>query len=55
MTRFRDLQLKRPQITFLVDPFNAEKDCLRAPLVTEEAAAEEVQLKAVLREGAIEF
>ena len=63
MTRFHDLQLKRQQITFLLDPFNAEKDCLKAPLVTDEAAAElemidlyeEVQLKLILREGTIEF
>lgn len=63
LTRFCDLQLKRPQITFLVDPFNAETDCLKAPLVTDEAAAElemidlceEDQLKAVLREGTVEF
>lgn len=62
MTQFRDLQLKRPQITFLVDPFNAETDCLKAPLVTDEAAAElemidlceEDQLKPALREGTIE-
>ena len=33
--RFRDLQMKRPQITFLVDPFNF-KDCLKAPLVSDE-------------------
>uniref|UniRef100_A0AAV2K9W8 Transposase n=1 Tax=Knipowitschia caucasica TaxID=637954 RepID=A0AAV2K9W8_KNICA len=63
VSRFRDLQMKRPQITFLVDPFNAETDCLKAPLVTDEAAAElemidlceEDQLKAALREGTIEF
>ncbi|KAF4086396.1 hypothetical protein AMELA_G00105760 [Ameiurus melas] len=63
VTQFRDLQLKRPQITFLVDPFNAETDCLKAPLVTDEAAAElemidhceEDQLKPALREGTIEF
>ena len=63
MTRFHDLQLKRPQITFLVDPFDTEQDCLKAPLVTDEAAAElemidlyeEVQLKPVLREGTIGF
>ncbi|XP_034397245.1 general transcription factor II-I repeat domain-containing protein 2A-like [Cyclopterus lumpus] len=63
VTRFCDLQLKRPQITFLVNPFNAETDCLKAPLVTDEAAAElemidlceEDQLKAVLREGTVEF
>ena len=48
---------------FLVDPCNAEKDSLKAPLVTDEAAAElemtdlyeEVQLKPILREGTIEF
>ncbi|XP_077593579.1 general transcription factor II-I repeat domain-containing protein 2A-like [Stigmatopora nigra] len=63
VARFRDLQLKRPQITFLVDPFNAETDCLKALLVTDEAAAElemidlceEDQLKPALREGTIEF
>ena len=63
VTRLRDLQLKRPQITFFVDPFNAETDCLKAPLVTDEAAAElemidlceEDQLKPALKEGAIEF
>ena len=63
VTRFCDLQLKRPKITFLVDPFNAETDCLKAPLVTDEAAAElemidlceEDQLKPALREGTIEF
>lgn len=63
VTRFCDLQLKRPQITFLVDPFNAETNCLKTPLVTDEAAAElemidlceEDQLKAVFREGTIEF
>ena len=40
VTWFHDLPLKRPQITFLVDPFNAEKDCLKAQLVTDEAVAE---------------
>ncbi|CAI5686114.1 unnamed protein product [Oreochromis niloticus] len=63
VTRFHDLQLKRPQITFLVDPFNAETDCLKVPLVTDEAAAElemidlceEDQLKPALREGTIDF
>ncbi|KAF0040425.1 hypothetical protein F2P81_006323 [Scophthalmus maximus] len=63
VTRFRDLQLKRPQILFLVDPFNAETDCLKAPLVTDEAAAElemidlceEDQLKPALREETTEF
>ncbi|KAK0141206.1 General transcription factor II-I repeat domain-containing protein 2A [Merluccius polli] len=38
--RFEDLQQKRPQITFLIDPFNAQTDCLKAPLVTDEAATE---------------
>ena len=60
---FRDLQLKRKQITFLVDPFNSKTDCLKAPLVSDEAAAEleiidlcdEDQLKSALREGTIEF
>ncbi|KAF0023065.1 hypothetical protein F2P81_023695 [Scophthalmus maximus] len=58
VTRFRDLQLKRPQITFLVDPFNADTDCLKAPLVSDEAVAslcEEDKLKPALREGTIEF
>ena len=63
VSRFHELQLNRSQITFLVDPFNAEKDCFKALLVTDEAAAElemidlyeEVQLKPVLREGAIWF
>lgn len=36
---FCNLQLKRPQIMFLVDPFNAEMDRLKAPVVTDEAAA----------------
>lgn len=47
----------------LVDPFNAETDCLKAPLVTAEAAAEleiielceENQLISALREGTNEF
>ncbi|XP_077309884.1 general transcription factor II-I repeat domain-containing protein 2A-like [Lithobates pipiens] len=63
VARFRDLQLKRPQITFLVDPFNAETDCLKAPLVIDEGAAEmemidlreEDKLKPALKEGTIEF
>ena len=38
--RFRDLQLKRPQISFLVDLFNFEPECLKALLVSDEAAAE---------------
>ena len=60
--RFRDLQLKRPQITFLVGPFNSKTDCLKAPLVSDEVAAElemidlceEDQLKPALREATIE-
>ncbi|XP_042083258.1 general transcription factor II-I repeat domain-containing protein 2A-like [Haplochromis burtoni] len=40
VTRFHDLQLKRPQITFLVNAFNADTGCLKVPLVTDEAAAE---------------
>lgn len=63
VTRFRDLQLKRLEITFIVDPFNAETGCLQAPLVIDEAAAEleminlceEDQLKPDLREETIEF
>ena len=39
VSRFRELQMKRPQITFLVDPFNFETDCLKAPLVSDEAAS----------------
>jgi len=31
----RDLELKRPQIMFLVDPFNLEMDSLKAPLVLQ--------------------
>ncbi|KAK1878876.1 Choline transporter-like protein 5 [Dissostichus eleginoides] len=62
-TRFHDLHVKRPQITFLVDPFNAETDCLKAPLVKDEAVAElemielseDDRLKPVLREGTLEF
>ena len=38
--RCGDLQMKRTQITFLVDPFNFETDCLKAPLVSDEAAPE---------------
>ena len=61
--RIRDLQLKRPHNTFLVDPFNSKTDCLKTSLVSDEAAAElelidlceEDQLKPALREGAIEF
>ena len=61
--RFRDLRLKRSQIMFLVNPFNSETNCLKVPLVSDEAAAElemidlceEDQLKYVLREGTIEL
>ena len=38
--QFRDLRMKRPQITFLVDPFNFETDCLKTSLVSDEAASE---------------
>ena len=63
MTQFCDLQLNRPQIIFLVDPFNEEMDCLKPPLITDEAApevemidlCEEDQLKPGLREGTTEF
>ena len=59
--RFRDLQLKRPLITFLVNPFNSKKDCLKAALVSDEAATElemidlceDDKLKPALREGTI--
>ena len=55
--------MKRPQITFLVDPFDFETDCLKAPLVSDEAASElemidlceEDKLKPALREGTTEF
>ena len=63
VSRFRDLQLKRPHITFLVDPCNIETDCLKTLLVSDEAATklemldlcEEDKLKPALREGIIEF
>ncbi|CAM4632182.1 unnamed protein product [Caretta caretta] len=29
--RFQDLQQKRPQIRFLIDPFSAEANCLKPP------------------------
>ena len=55
--------MKRPQIKFLVDPFNFEIDCLKVPLVSDEATSElelinlceEDKLKPALREGATEF
>ena len=40
VSQFRDLQMKRPQITLLVDPFNFETDCLKTSLVSDEAASE---------------
>ena len=40
MSRFRDLRLKRPLITFLVDPFNSKTDYLKVPIVSDEAATE---------------
>ena len=61
VSRFRDLLLKRPLITFLVDSFNSKMDCLKASLVSDEAATElemidlceEDKLKPALREGTI--
>ena len=58
LSRFRDLQLKRPLITFLVDQFNSKTYCLKAPVVSDEAATElemidlceEDKLKSALRE-----
>ena len=63
VSRFRDLQMKWPQITFLVDSFNFEIDCLKAHLVADEAASElemidlceEEKLKPAFREGTTEF
>ena len=63
MSRFRDLQIKRPQITILVDPFNFETNCLIAPQVSDEAASElemmdlceEDKLKPAFREVNTEF
>uniref|UniRef100_A0A3Q3RD36 HAT C-terminal dimerisation domain-containing protein n=1 Tax=Monopterus albus TaxID=43700 RepID=A0A3Q3RD36_MONAL len=61
--RFSNLRQKRPQITFLINPFTAESDCLKAPLVEDEAASqlemielsEDDRLKSVLKEGTVEF
>lgn len=61
--RFEDLDQKRPQITFLIDPFNADTDCLKTPLVTDEAASElemielreDDRLKSLLKEGHVTF
>ena len=54
--------MKRLQITFLVNPFNLERDCLEAPLVSDEAVSKlemidlcEDKLKHALREGTTEF
>ena len=55
--------MKRPQITFLFDPFNFETDCFKTPPVSYEAASElemidlceEDKLKPALRKGTIEF
>ena len=55
--------MKRPQITLLVDPFNFETDCLKAPLVSDKAASkleminlcEEDKLKPALRKWTTEF
>ena len=43
--RFRNLKQKRPQITFLINPFTAESDCLKAPLVADEAASQLEMIK----------
>lgn len=45
VTQFRDIQWKRPWITFLVDPFNAETDFLKVALVTDEAELETIVLR----------
>ena len=54
--------MKRPQITFLVDPFNFETDRLKAHLVSDEAVSElemidlcENKLKPALRKWTTEF
>ncbi|CAM2096466.1 unnamed protein product [Caretta caretta] len=38
--RFQDLQQKRPQIRFRIDPFSTEVNCLKPPLVTDEATSQ---------------
>uniref|UniRef100_H3AIM7 DUF4371 domain-containing protein n=1 Tax=Latimeria chalumnae TaxID=7897 RepID=H3AIM7_LATCH len=54
--RFHDLQLRRPQIRFLVDPFTAEADCLKSPLVLEIIELwEDDRLKSVLNQGTLQF
>ena len=63
VSRFCDLQMKKPLIKFLIDPFNFETDCLKAPLISDEAASElemidlceEDKLKPALRERTTEF
>ena len=50
-------------MTFLIDPFDAETDCLKAPVVSDKAAAElemidlceENRLKLAVKEGTVEF
>lgn len=55
--KFCNLQQKRPQIAFLIIPFTAESDGLKAPLVEDEAVFlfKDDGLKCVLREGILEF
>ena len=63
MSRFGALQIKGLKNTFLVDPFNFETNCWKAPLVSDEAASElemidlceEDELKPASREGTTEF
>ena len=58
VSRFHDLQQKRPLITFLVDQFNSKTYCSKAPVVSDETATglemidlcEEDKLKSALRE-----
>ena len=55
--------MKRSPITFLVNPFDFETDCLKVLLVSDEAASklemidlpEEDKLKPALRKGTTEF
>ncbi|CAM2106002.1 unnamed protein product [Caretta caretta] len=65
--RFQDLQQKRPQMRFLIEPFSAEPfsaDCLKPPLVTDKATSqmeiiehlEDDRLKSVQKtEGTLTF
>ena len=63
VSRFRDLQMKRPQIMFLADPYRFETDCLKALLVSDDASSvlemidlcEEDKLKPAFREGTTEL